>query len=176
MAKVWPVLKLARYPIIAALALTIPLGCGKKEEPPKVEEVKVLPEASNGSPVAVELVEFVGEGEERGLKIRLYNHGDKTAAGMMLLFRYYDASDKLLVVKPGTPFEKDNDFTSVSGGKYKCEPKKNASFELDGRMLAVPADAARVEILASRVDALAADGKAIEDWWSQEQFSEWPAD
>ena len=26
---------LARFSIVAALALTIPLGCGKKEEPPK---------------------------------------------------------------------------------------------------------------------------------------------
>ncbi|KIG18530.1 hypothetical protein DB30_00215 [Enhygromyxa salina] len=166
-------LEFARIPLIAALALTVPLGCGKKEAP-KAEEVEVLPEASNGSPLAVELVEFIGEGEERGLKVRLYNHGDKTAAGAMLLFRYYDASDKLLLVKPGTPFEKDNDFTSVSGGKYKCEPKQNNTFELDGRMLAVPADATRVEILASRVDTIAADGKTIEDWWSQENFAEWP--
>lgn len=170
-------LKLARFSIIA-LALTLPLtmsvGCGKKDEAAKAEEVKVLPEASNGSPIAVELVEFVGEGAERGLKIRLYNHGDKTAAGMMLLFHYYDASDKLLIVKPGTPFEKDNDFTSVSGGSYKCEPKKNTTFELDGRMLAVPAEATRVDVIASRVDALGADGNTIEDWWSQENFTEWP--
>jgi hypothetical protein len=169
------VLEIAKFPLIAALALTIPLGCGKQEDPPKAEEIKVLPEAQNGSPIAVELVEFIGEGAERGLKVRLYNHGDKTGAGMMLLFRYYDASDKLLIVKPGTPFEKDSDFTSVSGGKYSCEPKKNATFELDGRMLAVPAEATRVEVLATKVDALAADGKTIEDWWSQENFSEWPA-
>lgn len=168
--------KLARLPIIAALALTLPLGCGKKDDAEaKAEEVKVLPEASNGSPLAVELVEFVGEGEERGMKVRLYNHGDKTAAGAMLLFRYYDSGDKLLKVKAGTAFESDSDFTSVSGGRYKCEPKKNATFELDGRMLSVPAEATRVEILASKVSAIAADGNTIEDWWSQENFSEWPA-
>lgn len=166
--------RIVRLPLFVALALAVPLACGKKEEDKKAEEVKELPEASNGSPLSVELVEFVGEGEERGLKVRLYNHGDKTAAGAMLLFRYYDAGDKLLKVKPGTPFEKDNDFTSVSGGRYKCEPKKNATFELDGRMLAVPADATRVEILASKVDAIAADGKTIEDWWSQENFADWP--
>ncbi|PRP92075.1 hypothetical protein ENSA5_51690 [Enhygromyxa salina] len=167
--------KLAQLPIVVALAMALPLGCGKKDDTEaKAEAVKVLPEASNGSPLAVELVEFIGEGEERGMKVRLYNHGDKTAAGAMLLFRYYDASDKLLKVKPGTAFESDSDFTSISGGRYKCEAKKNATFELDGRMLAVPADAARVEILASKVSALAADGNTIEDWWSQENFSDWP--
>lgn len=167
--------KLARLPVIALLALALPLGCGKKEaDKPAEEQVKVLPEASNGSPVSVELIEFTGEGEERGMKVRLYNHGDKTAAGMMLLFRYYDGADKLLKVKPGTPFEDDTDFTSVSGGRYKVEPKKNASFEIDGRMVAVPAEAKRVEILASQVRALAADGNTIEDWWSQENFSDWP--
>lgn len=166
-------LKLAKFSIIAALALTVPLGCGK-DEPAKAEEVKVLPEASNGSPVALELIEFIGEGEGRGLKVRVYNHGDKTAAGMMMLFHYYDASDKLLVVKPGTPFEKDSDFTSVSGGKYKCEPKKNNIYELDGPLLGVPATATRVEVIASKVDALAADGNTIEAWWSQENFTEWP--
>lgn len=162
-------------PIALLLALALPLGCGAKEAEKQAEEVKELPKASNGSPISVELVEFVGEGAERGMKVRLYNHDEgKTAAGLMLLFRYKDAGGNLLKVKVGTPFEGDTDFTSVSGGKYKCEPKKNATFELDGRMLAVPAEAASVEILASSVRALAADGKTIEDWWSQENFSEWP--
>jgi hypothetical protein len=107
------------------------------------------------------------------MKVRLYNHDEsKTAVAMMLLFRYEDASGNPLKVKVGTPFESDIDFTSVSGNKYKCEPKKNGTFELDGRMLGVPAEAATVEILASSVSALAADGVAIEDWWSQERPSE----
>lgn len=171
-------LRLAKLPVVLLLSLSLPLGCGQgaKEDEKKVEEVKELPKASNGSPIAVELVEFVGQGAERGMKIRLYNHDDKkTAVAMMLLFRYKDASGKLLKVKVGTPFESDTDFTSVSGNKYKCEPKKNATFELDGRMLAVPAEAASVEILASSVSALGADGSAIEDWWKQEGMaSEWP--
>lgn len=169
-------LGLAKLPIAVLLALTLPLGCGpKEEEEKKAEAVKELPKASNGSPVSVELVEFVGEGAERGMKLRLYNHdASKAAVGMMLLFRYKDASGKPLKVKVGTPFESDTDFTSVSGNKYECEPKKNATFELDGRMLGVPAEAATVEILASSVSSLAADGVTIEDWWSQENRSEWP--
>lgn len=168
-------LRLARLSVALLLASTLPLGCEPKEEEKKVEETKELPKAANGSPISAELVEFVGQGAERGLKIRLYNHDEsKTAVAMMLLFRYKDASGKPLKVKVGTPFESDTDFTSVSGNKYKCEPKKNATFELDGRMLAVPAEAATVEILASSVSALAADGVAIEDWWSQENRSEWP--
>lgn len=168
-------LRLAKLPVALLLALALPLGCGQKEEEKQVEAVKELPKASNGSPISAELVEFVGEGAGRGMKIRLYNHDEKkTAVAMMLLFRYKDASGKPLKVKVGTPFESDTDFTSVSGNKYKCEPKKNATLELDGRMLAVPAEAATVEILVSSVSALGADGSAIEDWWSQEMASEWP--
>ena len=169
--------RLARLALTAVLLAAVPsvAGCGKdKAADEKEEEVEVIPQAATGSPVAVKLVEFVGEGEERGMKLELYNHGDKTAAGMTLLFRYYDASDKLLKVKEGTPFEKEHDFTSVSGGRYKVAAKKNASVELEGMMVSVPAAATRVEVLASKVDALAADGKTIEDWWSQDSFTEWP--
>jgi len=174
-------LRLAKLPVTLLLALTLPSialtlpGCGPKEEEKKVEAVKELPKASNGSPISAELIEFIGTGAERGLKIRLYNHDEsKAAVGMMLLFRYKDASGKPLKVKVGTPFEADTDFTSVSGNKYKVEPKKNATLELDGRMLAVPAEATTVEILASSVSSLAADGVAIEDWWKQENATEWP--
>jgi hypothetical protein len=164
-----------KLPVALLLALALPLGCGAKEEEKQAEAVKELPKAINGSPLSVELVEFVGEAPERGMKVRVYNHDEgKTAVAMMLLFRYKDAGGNLLKVKVGTPFEDDTDFTSVSGKKYSCEPKKNGTFELDGRMLAVPAEAASVEILASSVRSLAADGVSIEDWWSQENFSEWP--
>jgi hypothetical protein len=160
---------------VLLLALTVPLGCGAKEDDKKAEEIKELPKASNGSPISAELVEFVGEGENRGLKIRLYNHDEsKAVVGMMLLFRFKDASGQLLKVKVGTPFESDHDFTSVSGKKFQCDPKKNSTFELDGDMLAVPAEAASAEILVSSARSLAADGQTIEDWWSQENFSEWP--
>lgn len=164
--------------IAATLLLAGPTGCDKSEgnadaDKAKVE-VKVIAKASNDAPVSAELVEFTGAGDKRGLKIRLYNHGDKTAAGVWLLFRYYDASDKLLKVKPGTPFEKDTDFTSLTGGRYQCKPKQNSTFDVDGRLVAVPADAKRVEVLVSKVSAIAADGKAVEDWWGQDKTTEWP--
>jgi hypothetical protein len=157
------------------LALSLPLGCGAKDDDKKAEEIKELPKAINGSPISAELVEFTGEGPERGMKIRVYNHDEsKTAVAYMLLFHYKDASGNLLKVKVGTPFESDTDFTSVSGFKFKAEPKKNGTFELDGPMLAVPAEAASAEILVSSVRSLNADGTTIDDWWSQENFGEWP--
>lgn len=161
--------------LVAALALSLPLGCGgKKDDEKQQEEVKVIPQHANGSPVAVEFIEFTGEGE-RGLKLRLYNHGDKTAVAMHLLFRYYDANDQLLKVKVGTPFESDTAFTSVSGRPYKCEPGKNATIEIEGGFIDAPAEAVRAEIVASSVRSLAADGNTIEDWWEQENWSEWPS-
>lgn len=169
-----------KFSIALLLALALPLvstvGCESKQDDKKAEEVKELPKPINGGPISAELVEFVGEGEQRGMKIRLYNHDEaKSVVGMMLLFRYKDASGNLLKVKVGTPFEDDTDFTSVSGNRFKCDPKKNATFDLDGEMLAVPKEAASAEILVSSARSLAADGNTIEDWWSQDNFGEWPA-
>ncbi len=144
------------------------MGCGKDGG----EAAKVPPKPANGSPLAAEFVGFGGSGAERTVKARLYNFGDKTAAGYVILARYYDADDKIMKVKPGTPFEKDTDFMSLSGNKYKCEPKKNATIEID--MMNVPEGAKRAELLVSKVDAVAADGMKLEDWWSQDRWSEWP--
>ena len=163
---------MARFVVVSVLAFA-PLACGSKEAEDKPPEVEVLPAATNGSPVAVEFTEFTGTGE-RGMKVLAYNSGDKTAAAYFLLFRYYDASDKLLKVKPGTPFESDFGFTSMSGNKFKCEPKQNVTIEIDPMLADVPAEAVRAEILASQVRALASDGNTIEDWWSQDQWGEWP--
>lgn len=171
-------IKLRNLLILAAFTLAAPLGCKDKDkdkEADQPKEVKALDAASNGSPISAELVKFTGEGAGRGMEVLLYNTGDKTAVAYTLLFRYYDASDKLLKVKAGTPFEADHDFTSMSGNKYKCEPKQNATLEIDGAMVGVPAEAVRAEILASQVRSVAADGTTIEDWWSQDNFSEWPA-
>jgi hypothetical protein len=166
--------KLARLLVFAGLALSVPVGC-KDKEADKPAEVKVLAAPSNGSPVAVEFVEFIGDGEGRGMEMLLYNTGDKPAVAYHLLFRYYDANDKLLKVKPGTPFEGDTDFTSMSGNRYKCEPKQNATLKIEGDFVAVPADAVRAEAYASMVRTLAADDMTIEDWFSQENFGDWPA-
>jgi hypothetical protein len=167
--------KLPKLIIAAGLALSLPIGCKDKDKDAKQEvEVKTLAAPAHGSPVAAEFVKFIGEGEERGMEVLLYNTGDKTAAGYFLLARYYDADDKLLMVKPGTPFEKDTDFTSMSGGRYKCEPKHNTTLTIEGDFLAIPAAATRAEVLITRVDAIGEDGMAIENWWSQDHFNEWP--
>lgn len=164
--------KLLSALVIVGLTLGAPLGCkdkDAKEEAP----VEVLDAASNGSPVAAKFVKFTGEGEGRGMEALLYNSGDKPAVAYFLLFRYYDANDELLKVKPGTSFEKDTDFTSMSGNKYKCEPKKNTTLEIEG--ISVPADAVRAEILVTKVSTVGSDGNTIEDWWSQDDWNEWPA-
>lgn len=167
--------RLSTVPVLACLALAVPLmACDKKEDKAEEEIVK-LDKASNGAPVSIEVYEFIGEGEERGMKVRLYNWGDKASAGGTILFRYFDTEGKPLKVKPGTAFEKDTDFTSVSGGKYGCKPGENATFEIDGRMVSVPPEAVRAEALMSKVSAIAADGNTIEDWFSQDDFTEWPA-
>lgn len=163
------------WALFATLTLATVPGCDdKKEDTPAKEEVKVLDKASNGSPVSAEFIEFIGEGEERGLKIRLYNHGDKKAVGYMLLFKFYDADDKVMKVKPGTPFEKEHAFTSMSGMSFGCDPKKNTVLDVRGTMLGVPTDAKRAEVLISKVDTVG-EGLATETWFEQEGgFSDWP--
>lgn len=167
--------KLRSLLILATLVLAGPLACKDKDAEPAKPEVKALEPASNGSPISAEFVKFTGDGEERGLEVLLYNNGDKPAAAYYFLFRYYDANDKLLKVKAGTPFEDDHGFTSMSGNKYKCEPKQNVTLEIDEILANVPPEAVRAEILATTVQTVGADGVTIEDWWSQENFNEWPA-
>jgi len=151
------------------LVLLVAVACGKGSG----SDQKIPPKPANGSPIAAEFAGFFdAKGGERGVKVHLYNYGDKTAAGYVLLARYYDDKDTLLKVKPGTPFEKDTAFTSLSGRRYMCKPKAHATLEVD--MLNVPPEAKRAEILVSKVDAVGADGMKVEDWWSQDQWSEWP--
>ncbi|MCR9164964.1 MAG: hypothetical protein ACE37F_30525 [Nannocystaceae bacterium] len=161
--------------LFAMLTLATSVSCDdKKDDAPAKEEVKVLEKAPNGSPVSAEFIEFTGDGEDRGMKVRLYNHGDKKAVGYMLLFKFYDGDDKVLKVKPGTPFEDDHTFTSMSGLSFACEPKKNTVLEVRGTGMGVPADAKRAEVLVSKVDTVG-EGAAIEDWFEQDGgFSKWP--
>lgn len=164
---------MSKFPTIFVLStlLTFSATACKGDSADKQEAAVVeLPEASNGSPVAAQFVEFVGEGEGRGVKVKLYNHGDKKAGGYGMLLRYYK-DDELLKVKPGTAFEDDSDFTSLSGNSYACEPKKNADIELDGDMLAVPAEATRAEVRVSKVDVI--NGGKLEKWWSQDSWRDW---
>jgi len=174
--------KLRPWLIVAALgwAPTTGLigmaGCGDKSDAKAKPELVVLDKASNGSPVAAKFVKFNGDGEGRSVEVLLHNTGDKAAVAYTFVLRYYDASDELLKVKVGTPFESDTDFTSMSGNKYKCPPNENQTLEMDGEILSVPAEAVRAEIFATQVRALAADGVSIDDWFEQTQgFSTWPA-
>jgi hypothetical protein len=168
--------KLARSFVLAALVLVIPLGCGKDETKDEPGGVEVLPAASNGSPVSVKFLEFTGNARdgERGLKVLVYNGGDKTAAAYNFLFRFYDDKGRLLKIRPDTPLAADHGFATMSGKKFVCEPKQNATVAIDPMLADVPFEAVRAEILVSQVRALAGDGKTIEDWWSQENWDEWP--
>ncbi len=141
------------------------LGCGGDSNQ------KIPPKPINGSPVAAEFVKFIKGKRGDGVRVHLYNFGDKTAVAYVIVFRYYDEAGNLLKVKPGTPFEKDTDFMSLSGRSYKCGAKKHATIDVD--MLNVPKEAKRAEALVTKVRSTP-DGMKIEDWWSQENWSEWP--
>jgi hypothetical protein len=128
---------------------------------------------TNGSPVGATFVKFIDGRDGRGVQARLHNFGDKPAAGYVILARYYDDQGALLKVKPGTAFEEDHDFTSLSGNKYRCDPGKDCTLDIE--MLSAPEAATRAELVISKVDT--ADGMKIENWWQQEGgWSEWPAD
>ena len=116
---------------------------------------------STGAPIALEAKRFTVGGERGGsVEVRAYNFADKKVAQYWLLFRYTDAAGAVLKVKPGTPFEKDFDFMTLSGKRFACEPKSWCSFKIDN--LDVPAATAKVEVLAKSVTALK-DGMTFED-------------
>jgi hypothetical protein len=159
-----------RTSLRVAFALLVAAACGKG----KGSDRPVPAQPRNGSPVAVEFGEFIPgkRGEGRGVRAHVYNLGDKKAAGYVILARYYDKDGKLLKVKPGTPFEKDSEFMSLAGRKYMCEPKAWATLDID--MFEAPAEAVKAELVASKVDAVGADGMKVEDWFSQPSWSDWP--
>jgi hypothetical protein len=140
---------------VLSAAFALAAGCGKGEEK---GAAKAPPEKPyTGAPVAFVVTRVAPD----GLDVDVYNFSDKKVAQYGILMRYYDASGQVLKVKPGTAFEKDHDFWSMSGRKFAVEPKSWASFRIDH--LEVPAGAVKAEVLASRVTALAADGVKFEE-------------
>jgi hypothetical protein len=132
-------------------------ACGGKEasnEPPPAQP-------STGAPIAFVATSFKPGADRTGsVEVKAYNFSDKKVAQYWLLFRYSDATGAVLKVKPGTPFEKDHDFMTLSGKRFLCEPKSWCSFKITN--LDVPDTTAKVEVLAKSVTALA-DGTKFED-------------
>jgi hypothetical protein len=146
-------------------------ACGGKKasnEPPP-------PQPSTGAPIAFEAKSFK-PGKDRGgsVDVKAYNFSDKKVAQYWLLFRYTDAGGNVLKVKPGTPFEKDYDFMSLSGRKFTCEPKSWCSFKVDN--LDVPDKTAKVEVLARSVTALKDDVKFEDKPLFELPGMDWPGD
>ena len=132
-------------------------ACGGKKasnEPPPAKP-------GHGAPIAfVEKGLKAGDNRGGSVTVKAYNFADKPVAQYMLLFRYFDAAGAPLRVKVGTPFEKDFDFMSLSGNKYKCPAKSWCGpFEIDN--LDVPAKAVKAEVIAKSVTALK-DGTSFE--------------
>jgi hypothetical protein len=156
-------------PAIRALALAVAVlllaACGKKDSgaPP--------PEAPfTGAPVGCVFDKFA---EEEGVITRCYNFSDKTTASYQFVVQYKDKDGKVVKAKPGTAFEAEFDFMSMSGRKYSIKPKSWTEIEID--MLEVPAGAATADVMVTRVGAVAPDGMKIEDLWEYEGGSfEWP--
>jgi hypothetical protein len=147
-------------------------ACGKKA----ADSTPPPPQPATGAPIAF-VEKGLKPGANRGgeVAVKAYNFADKPVAQYMLLFRYYDKAGKVLKVKAGTPFEKEFDFMSLSGIKYKCAAKSWCGFTVDN--LDVPADAARADVLASRVTALK-DDIHFEDkpMFSLDNAMEWPGE
>jgi hypothetical protein len=143
-------------------------ACGKKSsEPPP-------PQPATGAPIAFEAKSFKpGEDRKGSIDVKAYNFADKDIAQYWLLFRYHDAAGAVLKVQPGTPFEKDFDFMSLSGGRYTCSAKSWCSFTI--KNLNVPANTAKIEVLARSVSAVK-DGKIEDKPLFEIPGMDWPGD
>lgn len=153
---------------LVLIALLAACGSKKSNEPPPAQP-------PTGAPVAFVVEKFTpGDDHKGSLDLKAYNFSEKKVAGYMILMRYTDASGAAIKVKQGTPFEKDFDFWSMSGNKYRCEPKSWCSMKVDD--LDVPAKTAKVEVLAASVDSLK-DDMHMDDqplWRLPRGGTEWP--
>ena len=146
-------------------------ACGGK----KKDNEAPPPQPSTGAPVAFVATGFkAGADREGSIDVKAYNFSDKKVAQYWLLFRYSDASGNVIKVKPGTPFEKDHDFMTLSGNKFKCDPKSWCKFTI--KNLEVPANTAKVEVLAKSVTALKDDVKFEDAPLFEIKGMDWPGD
>ncbi|HVV84998.1 MAG TPA: hypothetical protein VHE35_18165 [Kofleriaceae bacterium] len=131
---------------------------------------------ADGAPVAFEVTGFTPGAEHDGkIEVKGYNFSDKTLAAYTLAARFTDASGAPLKVGVGTPFEKDNAWTSMSGRRYMCKPKSWCSFEIE--MIEVPAATKKAEVALTGATAVGADGMAMEQdevWKSPKGMADWP--
>lgn len=166
-ARIWAIARaMSLRAVVVGFALAVVVACGgeKKESRPPPEK------PFTGAPVAV-VVDKVGEDS---IDVSIYNFADKPVAMYWFLIRFKDKDGKVLKYKPGTPFEDDNTFTTMSGNKYKTNAKSWSHFEID--MLEIPEGTASAEVLVRSVHAIAKDNLTIEQdpLWEM-QDNEWPA-
>ncbi len=139
-----------RLPLLLA-GLLFACGGSKSDEAPPAKP-------PTGAPFAAQATSLKPGGDMDGeAEVKANNFSDKKVVSYTLLFRYKDASGKVLKVKPGTPFEKEHDFMSLSGNKYACEAKSWCTVKVS--MLSIPADAKTADVVAARLGD--ADGKEL---------------
>lgn len=150
--------------VASLLAIAVVVGCGKGGDGGPAPE-----RPFTGAPVAFEVVGVNPD----GLDVKVYNFSDKPIAQYSIYMKYFDASGKAIIVRPGGAFEKDYDFWSMSGRNFKVEPKSWASFKLDH--LEVPKGAVKAEVIARSVTAIGPDGNKFEEdpLWELEGM-DWP--
>ena len=145
------------------LGFVVACGGSKSSEPAPAQP-------PTGAPMAVQATSLKAAGDMNGeAEVKAYNFSDKKITSYTLLFRYKDASGNVLKVKPGTAFEKEHDFMSLSGNKYACEPKSWCTTKVE--MLSVPKDAKTADVVAARI----ADAEGKELFALPEGSLEWPA-
>ncbi len=160
-----------RFPTTVVLPFVLGslIACGSKGTSEKESTKPAKP--WNGSPVGAEFVAVTDVEGKPALRFKLHSYTDKPAVGYTLLARFYDANNKLLKVQKGTPFEKDYDFNSIMGNKWRVDPGKSLETTVRFR---VPAGAKRADMLVTRVSTVAADGLKTEKLWSAKMTMSWP--
>jgi hypothetical protein len=151
--------------LIAAVCVVVVACGGKKDSKPAPAK------PFTGAPVAVEVTKL----NKDSVDVDVYNFADRPVVAYWFLIRYKDADGKVLKVKPGTPFEKDSEFMTMSGNKYKTAPSSWSSFRIE--MLEPPDGAKTAEVIVRSVSAASKDGTMVEDdaLWEL-QGMDWPAD
>ncbi len=110
--------QLLRWSLVLMLVLIPLTGCDKGGGTAEVEEGAWPDQPANGQPVVLEFVEMIGEGEDLGASMRVFNFGEQAVERLNMTLRYLNEAGEELET---FPFSVSQPEIAAAGGQAGIE-------------------------------------------------------